>query len=110
MKGGLELVVAPAGSDLVVAAKGEIDMESSPRLLAEIRRALKQAPSLLVDLAEVTYIDSSGIAVLVQGLRAAVRERRQFALRRPSPKVLAVLDLADLQGLFRIEAGPAAGP
>ena len=109
MKPTLELATARTGEDLVVTVRGEVDMESSPRLLAEIQHGLKQAPRVVVDLADVAYMDSSGVAVLVQGLRAAKQGKRQFALRRPSARVAAVLELADLQGLFPIDSAPRAG-
>lgn len=106
MRRGLELKSAVEGGDRVVLASGEIDMESSPRLLAEIQRATGRGARLVVDLSAVTYMDSSGIAVLIQGLKAAKQREQQFVLRRPSAKVLAVIELADLQLLFRIEPGP----
>ncbi len=106
MKRHLELESAPAGEVLVVTVKGEVDMESSPRLLAELQRGLKRAASVAVDLADVGYIDSSGLAVLVQALRAAKLGQRRFVLRRPSRKVMAVLELADLQDLFAVETDP----
>ena len=91
----------------LVTARGEIDMQSSPRLLAELRR-LERERRVVLDLSGVSYIDSSGIAVLIQGLKAARRNGQQFVLRRPSAKVMAVLELADLTSLFEIEQGQTA--
>ena len=106
MKRDLELETASSDATLVVTVRGEVDMDSSPRLLAELRKSLGRATSVAVDLAGVTYIDSSGIAVLVQALRAAKHAQRRFVLRRPSKKVVAVLELADLHNLFAVEADP----
>lgn len=94
----------------VVHARGDVDMASSPRLLSTMQQALHEARRLAVDLAEVGYMDSSGVAVLIQGLKAARRQQKGFVLRRPSPRVLAVLELADLMSLFAIEPGPARSP
>ena len=93
----------------VVIVAGEVDMESSPRLLSAIHAGLQPGAPLYVDLADVSYIDSSGIAVLVQGLRAAGRRQQSFGLRRPSKKVLAVLRLAQLLELFGIDDGNRNG-
>lgn len=106
MSRALELTSTLADRRLVVTVRGEVDLDSSPALLESIQRALAQAPRVVVDLADVGYIDSSGLAVLVQGLRAAKRRKREFTLRRPSAKVKAVLELADLQGLFALEPDP----
>lgn len=103
----LELLSRSEEGAPVLEARGEIDMQSSPRVLAEIRR-LERERRVVLDLAGVSYIDSSGVAVLIQGLKAAKRSGQQFVLRRPSAKVLAVLELADLTGLFEIEQGQPA--
>jgi anti-sigma B factor antagonist len=94
-----------AGGQVVVVG-GEVDMESSPRLLLELQRHLAHGGRTVVDLAGVQYIDSAGIAVLVEALKAARKRGQEFALRAPSAQVTAVLALAQLQQFFRIEPAP----
>lgn len=106
----LRLRTVAAADEHVVHASGEVDMASSPRLLTALQQALHQAPRLAVDLADVAYMDSSGVAVLIQGLKAARQAKKPFVLRRPSARVLAVLELADLASLFTIEPKPANAP
>jgi anti-sigma B factor antagonist len=96
------------GADVVVVL-GEVDMESSPRLLQALQHQVARSPRTVVDLAGVRYMDSAGVAVLVQGLRAAMRRGQQFVLRAPSAPVSAVLDLAQLRQLFRIEPARDGG-
>jgi anti-sigma B factor antagonist len=100
--------VAGDGSHAVIV-RGEVDMESSPRLLAALQLGLRLGGGLVVDLEGVSYIDSSGIAVLIQGLKAANQRRQPFRLRRPSKQVNAVLQLAQLQQLFAIDDGGPGG-
>jgi len=57
---------------------------------------------LVVHLSEVTYIDSSGVATLVEGLRSARRHGTGFALMAPSPAVMQVLELARLDSVFEV--------
>ncbi|MCC6671588.1 MAG: STAS domain-containing protein [Planctomycetes bacterium] len=102
----LQLTGGTEGHDHVVMVRGEVDMESAPRLLDEIQHGLKHASRAVVDLAGVSYIDSSGIAVLVQGLKSAMKRGKEFVLRAPSAQVAAVLKLAQLQQLFKIEPAP----
>ena len=52
----------------VVALEGEIDMEEAPKVRRTLLDSLKQKRDILVDLSQVTYIDSSGIASLIEGL------------------------------------------
>lgn len=87
----------------VVAASGDVDLDTSPRLAEAIRGALRSAKSVVVDLSGVGYMDSSGVATLVQGFKLAGRHGVDFRLRDPAPRVIAVLELAELHRLFTIE-------
>ncbi len=83
---------------------GEIDLDTSPQLWEQLRGILKKRPpKLTVDLADVGYIDSSGVAVLIQTLKHADRDRVELVLSHPSAKVEDVLALAQLTILFNID-------
>ena len=88
---------------LMIRVQGEVDLYSSPDLRGVI---LKSVPStkgdLLIDLSGVTYIDSSGVATLVEGLRRARESGIGFALVAPSPAVMQVLELARLDSVFEV--------
>ena len=54
----------------IIAITGDIDMYSSPELRDEMMAHIrKKATALYIDLKSVTYIDSSGIATFVEGLK-----------------------------------------
>lgn len=93
----------------VLVVRGEIDLESSPSLWNGIRDRLAEDTELWVHLDGVRYIDSSGIAVLVQGHKHANRAGRVFGLLDPSPQVRNLIELAQLHKLFRIENRAADG-
>jgi len=95
--------VRGSGADRVVRVAGDIDLDSSPRLLPLLQESLRVAQTVKVDLAGVEYIDSSGVAVLIQGLKYAGKHGARFVLFDPSPRVMAVLELAQLPRLFDIE-------
>ena len=59
---------------------------------------------VLVDLSAVDYIDSSGIASLVEAFQKAKKNNTGFALAAPNPAALRVLELARLDRVFRIFA------
>ena len=99
----LETEVEERGSGHLVTVRGRITIDTSPKLLDVFRRLLKRTSELRVDLREVAYVDSSGISVLIQGLRDAQRKSVGFVLLDPSPKVQAIIELSQLHNFFTIE-------
>jgi anti-sigma B factor antagonist len=70
---GLDLVVEePAKGVFVLCVGGEVDLNSSPELRAAMSPHLKKKKkALIVDLSGVSYMDSSGIATLVEAMKIA---------------------------------------
>ena len=90
------LVVQEVG-DGELRLVGEIDMDTSPVL----RRRLESEPLVTVlDLREVTFIDSTGLSVLINANRNRVDG---LVLRSPAGAVSRVLELSGIEQLFRIE-------
>jgi len=89
---------------LVVALSGEIDMEEAPKVRRSLLDSLKQKKDILVDLSQVTYIDSSGIASLIEGLQSARKQKNDLALVSVSQRARRVLELARLDKVFTIHA------
>lgn len=87
---------------IVLQAHGEIDLSNSSVLRKHIMNALNMADEVLVDFSDVEYIDSSGIAALVEGLQFAQEHHKRFALLRPSARVRSILELARLDKVFTI--------
>ncbi len=88
----------------VVALRGDVDLARSPDARALILQCLEQKSDLLVDLSEVDYIDSSGVASLVEGYQMAKKEGLKFGLIGVSEAALSVLKLARLDQVFPIHA------
>ena len=88
----------------IVTVSGEVDLYSSPKMREAIFKALKQhhPSAIIIDLTDVTYTDSSGIATLVEGLQFARSKQAQFILVGLSPAVLEVFQLVRLQTVFKI--------
>ena len=91
------------GDARIVDISGEVDMDSSPQVRDQVLRALKGASLVKVRLRGVEYIDSSGIAVLIQGMKDAGKVNVEFRLLDPSDNVRSVIELAMLQQVFTIE-------
>jgi anti-sigma B factor antagonist len=88
---------------VVVVVEGEVDLYSSPKLRQEIVQwTKKKRQPLIVDLGEVTYMDSSGIATLVEGLQLTKKYGGKLGIARPDPSIQRVLRFAHLDKIFRI--------
>ena len=94
----------------VVALQGEIDLYSSPQARELILGCLEEGRPTLVDLSAVSYIDSSGVASLVEGLQKAREGGLAFALVGVSEAAMKVLQLARLDTVFSIYSGIDACP
>ena len=99
----LNIDVKDIAGQRVVSVSGEVDLSTSPKLWKEIQIAFKGTTALRIRLTDVSYIDSTGIAVLVQSYKHAQKKKVYLALLDPSPNVLAVVELARLNDLFTIE-------
>ena len=86
----------------IVLLYGEVDLENSPKARQVMLEAVSKAEKILVDLASVTYMDSSGIASLVEAYQRAKKKDVRFALVSVNPAVLRVLHLARLDQVFTI--------
>ena len=86
---------------VVFQPSGDVDLSSSPDLRKHLLAAGKEACTIVaVNLSTVEYMDSSGVAVLIEGLRAAQESGKQFVLIAPSTPVAKVLSLSRLDSVF----------
>ena len=86
----------------VVDVVGHIDLASSPALRKTLLESLKGTRRLAVNLIEVKYIDSSGIASLLEVLKEARRSEKRMMLFGLTVAVREVLQLTRLTGIFEI--------
>lgn len=89
------------GYDLLLLT-GEVDLQYSPKLREKILASLKAGKPLLIDMAGVSYIDSSGIASLVEGFQTAKSAKLQYGLLNISKTAMQVLTLTRLDKIFQL--------
>jgi anti-sigma B factor antagonist len=77
-------------------------MHYSPQVREQILASLKAGRPLLIDLSGVSYIDSSGIASLVEGFQTAKTAKLHFGLLNISNTALQVLTLTRLDKIFAL--------
>ncbi len=86
----------------VIRLSGEVDLSWSQQVRDAVLAALGNSARVGVELSAVSYIDSSGIAALVEGFQNARSKGKGFALVAVSDAVRAVLELARLDRVFPI--------
>jgi anti-sigma B factor antagonist len=89
----------------VAAPQGDLDLATVPALTTAVDGLLATdgLQRLVVDLAGVDFIDSSGLTSLIHARRRAEEVDVAFALRSPSGRVLRTLELMRLTTIFEIE-------
>lgn len=98
-----------AGQDTVVLA-GSIDLVTRQSLLDEGRAVLEQGGPLTLDMAEVEFIDSTGIGALIELARMARSQGSAVRISRASARVERVLEFSGLdQALGALAPAPDAG-
>lgn len=92
------------GQTTVVDVVGDIDLYNSPEVRKVLLDALKEkrAPRVVVNLTNVKYIDSSGVASLVEGLKISRNLNSRFILFGLSPAAREVLELSRLIKVFEV--------
>lgn len=107
---GFTVEVAGNDGGMLLRLAGELDMATAPGLRDALHLALEVAPSVLaVDLAELTFVDSTGIGVLLTAARRAEAAGCPFVVRSPRRAVLKVLRLTGVERVMVIEPGPPPG-
>lgn len=87
----------------LLVLEGEIDLHESPRVKEGIDRLLgDRPPRLYVDLSRVTYIDSSGLAALIEAMQQINAYGGRLALFGIHDTVAAIFHIAQLDQVFRI--------
>lgn len=96
--------VRSQGETAIVALSGEVDLDSSPKVRSVLLDSVRDKRCVLVEMSDVSYIDSSGIASLVEAYQSARRDSTPFALVAVSDAAMRVLELARLDQVFAIHA------
>jgi len=87
----------------VVLITGDIDLESSPKLREFLKPlSSKKTPLLLLDFSGVNYIDSSGLATLIEYFQAVQGFKGKLALACLSPRVKNVFEIVRLEQIFSL--------
>lgn len=104
----VEITTEKIGPGFLMKLKGDVDMNTSSDVRNALADVFKQvapgAKALLIDLSQVKYMDSSGIATLVEVMQNCMKSGMRLRLVDLSPPVRDVFELARLASIFEIFA------
>jgi anti-sigma B factor antagonist len=101
----LEISVDQVGNHAIVRPSGRIDVDSSPDLRDCLLAILSAEPlpqAITADLAEVSYIETSGIATLIEALKIARHRQMTFCLQGLAGSVLRLFEVTGVLALFEV--------
>ena len=100
----LSINVVRNGPNSVIHVSGDIDLHTSPELRTTILDLFEKRGQerVVLDLKGVNYIDSSGVASLVEGLQEAKKRKARMILTGLNEAPRHVLELTRLTGVFEI--------
>lgn len=102
--GELQVLVSGDEPEYRFQLLGELDMSTAPRLREELLRVVADGARMVtVDLSELAFIDSTGLSVLITGLKRLREQGGEMALRSPTPGTRRVLEITGLTEVFAID-------
>ena len=99
----MQIATTPGSDRYVITVSGEVDLATSPDLDAAIIAGLDSgAGSLVVDLTDVSFMDSSGLGVIVRGLKRCREADKDLDLVIANERVLKVFGITGLDQVIPI--------
>lgn len=101
--GQLEVSTRQLGDAIVVMPVGDIDLTASPSFRGELKKVLDQRkPRIIIDLTGVPYMDSSGVATLVEAMQLSRKAKIRLVLCCLQDRVRSIFEIAKLEMVFTI--------
>jgi anti-anti-sigma factor len=88
--------VSYVGTEVVLALRGELDLWTKPQFVSALALAQAREVRVVLDLAELSFIDAGNIGLIHQALKLAAMRGTQLILRAPNKFVLRIIELTGL--------------
>jgi len=102
------VAVHEEGTAQVVVVHGEVDLATADALRAEVRGASERSDIVVLDLREVSFMDTQGLAVVIEAQQAAADGGGRFVIARAPDRVHKLFDMIGLTQRLTIVDDPAA--
>ena len=87
----------------LLKVEGELDIATASRMITALNEAIAEMSApLVVDLTQVAFMDSTGLALLMNARRRAVRQGHGFAIICPNGPIARVFEIADMVDSLRV--------
>ena len=96
------------GSAEIVVVHGEIDLATADAVRANLRNAFERSGTVVLDLREVGFMDTQGLAVVIEAQQTSAAEGSQFAITRAPDHVHRLFDMIGLTSRLTVVDDPAA--
>ena len=101
----MQIATTPGSDRYVITVSGEVDLATSPELDTEIIAAIdSRATSVVIDLTDVSFMDSSGLGVIVRALKRCREAENDLDLVITNERVLKVFGITGLDQVIPIHA------
>ena len=100
---GFAVVLDTPGPPPRIVVRGEVDIATAGELAACMEQALELGPPVLVDLSQVTFLDSTGLSVIVRALERYDYAEGSIQLIDPPPTVQRTLEITNIIDLVSID-------
>ncbi len=107
----MEITQSRQGASLLLSLKGRIVIGESAAALRQVLQAALADPGndgVVIDMAQVDYLDSTGLGELVGNLTLFKDVGKRLVLRSPAPRIMALIRLAKLDAYLPVENPPSA--
>ena len=106
----IEVEVSVTSDGAIVVPVGEIDLGRAPAFRERLSSVQQKKPRrVVVDLGQVPYMDSSGVATLVEAMQTARRSGSKLILANMQARVRSIFEIARLETVFTIVASTEEG-
>lgn len=91
------------GSELTIGLVGRLDTNTSPTLETELKTALESVSGVVFDLAELAYISSAGLRVLLMAQKTMNAKSGSMVIRNCSADIMDIFDVTGFVDILNIE-------
>ena len=90
------------GTQMELLIEGRLDTTTSPQLEAELKRSIGGVEALLIDMADLAYVSSAGLRVLLSAQKVMNRQG-SMTIRNVSPEIMEIFEVTGFVDILNIE-------
>jgi len=98
----MEIIKSQNDDVIVLSLKGRLDTVTSPKLQDMLAEVLTQAEKIELDFADIDYVSSAGLRVLLFGQKKTQGTNKSMKLKNVTPEVMEVFEITGFSGMLTI--------